>query len=448
MPGKVFIVHAIDTEGPLQEPIEATFERVKEIFGIELEATQTNLAALQAGAIDLGDKTSIVQETVSGHRISTLGSWDKIARMLSKVSSPSFRNKLPDSSGNGWKFNWFCLDHIDYDYNPRNRDIGYHKVHDYYTKLVNTDPNFTQDCIQWHFHPMSTYNDAHRCATHYLRTDHFYQILSRRIIDRKFFPSCFRAGFQAERPDSHWLLEQFIPFDITNMATKDTSDIDNSIDFKLGRSGNWRKSPSDWSVYHPSHDEYQVPGNCRRLIGRALNLRNRIGNLTLEELEVAFKGAQEGRNTLVGLCSHDWRDLEAEIDYVYELIDNVKERYPEVEFLYSNANDAFRHFVRPENKDIPPIELSIELIPKSSDDVPYIKVECVQGKTFGPQPFLAIKTKSRRYIHDNFDFDLEDGRWFYAFHDDTLPLEDVETIGVASNDFNGNTSVKILDLES
>ena len=48
-----------------------------------------------------------------------------------------------------------------------------------------------------------------------------------------------------------------------------------------------------------------------------------------------------------------------------------------------------------------------------------------KSKVFGPQPFLAIQTKSRRFIYDNLDF-IDENTWGYAFHGDTLPIEDVE----------------------
>ena len=60
--------------------------------------------------------------------------------------------------------------------------------------------------------------------------------------NRGWFPSVFRAGFQAERPDSNLFLEQWIPFDMTNMATDDPTALDVYIDFKNGRSG-LEKSP-------------------------------------------------------------------------------------------------------------------------------------------------------------------------------------------------------------
>lgn len=442
MTGIVYIVHTIDTEGPLYESIEVKFERLRELFGIEdISPSYLNLEKLSKGEIDLGDKTELIKQVLQSHKASTLGSWPEIQEMLGRVCSKEFRNHLPDTDGNGWVYNWYCMDHVGYGVNPRKRDMGYHNIHDYYAALIKSQPDY-RDTLEFHFHPVSTYREAHRCGTHYLRTGDLYKILCRRIIDRDFFPSGYRAGFQAERPDSHWFLEQFIPFDMSNMATDDTSDIDSAVDFRNGRSGNWRKAPSDWSVYRPCHDDYQLEGHCRRLIGRALNLRSRIAGMTQVEMDRAFSRAQEGKDTLVGLCSHDWRDLQPEVEAAYEMLEVSKRKYPEVQFKYSGADDAFRAQLNA--KESSQLELKMSLIfhtEKKGQDVPFVEVRTDQGKVFGPQPFLAIKTKSQRYIHDNMDFSVEDGVWYYAFHADTLPLEDVEHVGIAANDIMGNTVI-------
>jgi hypothetical protein len=65
---------------------------------------------------------------------------------------------------------------------------------------------------------------------------------------------------------------------------------------------------------------------------------------------------------------------------------------------------------------------------------------------FGPQPFLAIETRGRRFIHDNLDFGVGGRTWHYAFHADTLPLSDVARIGIAANDRHGNRSVQVIDV--
>ena len=442
----VYIAHAIDTEGPLYESLEAKFERIKELFRIEhIEETKSNFQKLQNGEIPLEGQERNIQEVINGHRVSYNDTWDKIDNMMHRLMRPEFRMKYPDSARNGWVFSWHCMDHVGYDYNPRRRDIGYHNVFDYYRQWV--DSRQSRDDLQWHFHPMSTYRDAHRCATSYFQNDLIFQILSRKIIERNWFPSAYRAGFQTERPDSHWFLEQWIPFDITNMAVDDLTEFDKTIDFKNGRSGNWRRAPSDWSIYQPDHDDYQRPGRCRRWIGRALNVMNRLCNINQAEVDKAFARAQaEDGPVLMGLTGHDWRNLETEVDHARELINEASKKYPDVRFEYCTVADAFRRTIWSDGVQGDALELEIELIPESDEDVTNILVRTKQGEVFGPQPFLAIETMSRRFIHDNFDFTQQDGVWAYAFHTDTLPFDDVRRLSVAANDKYGNTSIVHLDI--
>ncbi|SDG52943.1 hypothetical protein [Roseospirillum parvum] len=446
----VLIVHAVDTEGPLYESTSATFQRLKHLFGLtHLPPTRATIEALRRQEIDLGGIEEKVATVVSGHLIDYNDTWDKIDRMLERLNSPRFRLKTPDSFGRGWVFNWHCLDHVGFVVNPRRRSMGFHAIFDHYAQVLRENPEW-RDQIHFHFHPVSTYREAHKCATSFVNSPELHEILCRRIIERNWFPSVFRAGFQAERPDSHWFLEQWIPFDISSMAMEDHSELDAVTDFRNGRSGDWRGAPSDWSLYHPSHDDWRRPGNCRRVIGRALNVLNRIGAINQHEMDKAFARAAGGQPTVVGLASHDFRDLEAEVDFVQDLIRQAQARHPGVKVAYCEAGEAFRRALYPEtlsgDAGEAPVELDLSLNPDPENDVPHLTITCRQGRAFGPQPFLAIETMSHRFIHDNLDFSLDDRRWSYAFHDDTLPLDDVRRIGVATNDKYGHTDLKVLEL--
>lgn len=438
----VFIVHCIDTEGPLYESVSATFQRLKDLFGLDIEKkTRACLDDLRQGRIDIPFREDVMN-VLSGHLSDYNTTWDAIDEMHEKILTREFRDRLLDAEGNGWVFNWHCLDHVGYEYNPRRRDIGYHNIFDHYRELVNTYNVEDIDDIQWHYHPMSTYREAHRCATSYATSIELYEILSRRIIERSWFPSVFRAGFQAERPDSNLFLEQWIPFDMTNMSTDDPNALEGFIDFRKGRSGDWRRAPSDWSVYNPHHDDYQIEGGCRRKIARSLNVLNRIASIDQDEMDKAFRRANGGAPALVGLASHDFRNLGTEVDYIRDLVKKAKEKYPQVNFRFMRAKDAFKAYMEEcgEVVDEEALRLEARLV-KGDDDVPYLEVIETKGRCFGPQPYLAIKTRSKRFIHDNFDFDLKRGRWFYAFHADTLPLSDIESLGIASCDRLGNTCV-------
>ncbi|HYX06098.1 MAG TPA: hypothetical protein VE912_05130, partial [Bacteroidales bacterium] len=108
----VYIVHCIDTEGPLYESIDATFQRINLIFGLNLTTSYDTLRKLQKEEIPLNGIEKEVANVVAPKRINTLDSWDKIDTMLDNITTMKFRNEFDDSYNNGWIYNWFCMDHV------------------------------------------------------------------------------------------------------------------------------------------------------------------------------------------------------------------------------------------------------------------------------------------------------------------------------------------------
>ena len=62
--------------------------------------------------------------------------WKKIDNQSNILFNKSFRKKYKDSFGNGWIINWSCVDHINYKTNPQGREIGFHKIFDYYKRKI------------------------------------------------------------------------------------------------------------------------------------------------------------------------------------------------------------------------------------------------------------------------------------------------------------------------
>jgi|TARA_Y100000294_G_C8567905_1_gene341593 hypothetical protein len=173
---------------------------------------------------------------------------------------------------------------------------------------------------------------------------------------------------------------------------------------------------------------------------------SRIASIDQIEMDKAFARANEGDIALVGLCSHDYRDLDPEVDFVRGLIAKSQEKYPDVKFKYCDGVTAFRLALGLDAENGEPLELSLTLNRNPANDVPNLEITTIKGKVFGPQPFLAIETCSRKFIHDNLDFSSEGNRWHYAFHADTLPLADVRRIGVGACDKYGNTNVTVVEV--
>lgn len=436
----VYVVHCIDTEGPLYESLEATFQRAKEIFNIDLEPTAENLIKLQNKEIDCNGQEELVADAFSEKRIRTLGSWDQIDAMLDDVMSDQFRNNKVDSDGNGWIYNWFCLDHVGFwGNNPRHRDVGYGNVYNHYYSLLKRKKQLEKDSLQFHYHALPFNGNYNYAGTAYVGSNNLFTILARKIIDNHFFPSVYRAGMEAERPDAHWFLEQWIPFDFScNSYVKDN--LLRQPDLRNGRYGDWRRATLHWHPYHPSYDDYQVAGNCKRWISRCLSVDSRLVGLTISDVKQAFEESEENHPTILSFSSHDFRSLRNEVLGCVKMIEEVTKLFPEVKVHYVTALDAMR---KAEKIAYSKCDLQAKL--EMYNDMAVLNV-CVEKLSFGVQPFLAIKTTSGQYFWDNFDFGEYKTEWSYTFDDKTLNIYSVDTIGIAINSIFGITEIIILDI--
>lgn len=440
MANELHVVHCIDTEGPLHESLEATFERVEAIAGVRLAPSRATLAKLQRAELDLGGKEEVVRTVVAERLLAYNDTWDKVDAMLDDMMSPAYRQRYADPEGRPWTYNWFCVDHVGYDVNPRRRDIGYHNVFDRYAARLRD--GHAPDELHWHAHPMPTYREAHRNATSYLRSPHVLETLARRVIDRRWFPVAFRPGFHVERPDSHWLLEQFVPFDFGNQAMPGDAAVEAQDDVANGRFGDWRRAVDDWSHYHPHHDDYQAPGACRRVIFRCLNVGTRFRLLDEHEVRRAFRRAAAGHTTVLAFTDHDFRDMRPDVHEVHTLVTQVAREFPEVRWRNSGALVAARAALGREPGA--PLELRVRAERRAGS----LRIEVSADRDiFGPQPFLAVKSHDQRYLHDNLDIQEPFRRWSYVFDEQSFRPEAIEAFGLAAADAAGQVAVRLFGPE-
>lgn len=429
---RVYIVHCVDTEGPMNETLEATFSRIRNIFNVSIDPTEDNLRKLQRSEIPLGGMETAIANLVSANRLEMKNNWFDIEKMLLKLNEPSFRFALGNDEGRPWIFTWFCLDHVGFTgANPRQRDIGDHKVFDYYRHWVGN--NTWGDAIQWHYHPLPITGNVNDSGISYLTSNNIWEILSKKIIQRNWFPSAYRPGFHTVRPDSHWFLEQWIPFDYGNQSTL-VDDVDQP-DLADGRYGDWRRSPNNWDIYHPSHDDYQSRGNCRRWIARCLNVEARLRKLTDDDIESAFTRAVSGVETVMAMTNHDFRDIHDETLPIIDRIKSVMKRYPQVEVIPIDAVNAMRKALSLETSRLV-VNCNLEKITSAM----MILTVSVEGDMFGTQPYLAIELDNSKYIWENFDYKNRNC-WRFVFDSNHIPAERVTAIGVAANSSSGNTAI-------
>jgi hypothetical protein len=208
-----------------------------------------------------------------------------------------------------------------------------------------------------------------------------------------------------------------------------------------GRFGDWRRAPATWQPFHPSADDYQIPGNCRRWIARCLNVGTRYRLLQERDVQQAFREAAEGKPVVLALTNHDFRNMASDVKATRDLIQRVAADFPDVPFLFSEAVEAMRSALN--LKALPPCEL--ELTIERVDDSTHILKVYSKTPTFGPQPWLALRTVAGTYHFDNFDIDTPFHQWQYVFDEETFPLSAVSAIGVAANNAFGTTTVAVMN---
>ena len=431
----VHIVHCIDTEGPLSESLVATFERIKEVFGVDIAPSKENLTKLQEGSIELNGLEDAIRRMVSPKLLSYNSSFGQLRKMLLELLSKEARNSLLDSFGEGWIYSWHCMDHIDYKTNPRNKKIGYGEIFKFYRDILE-ETNSNKDEINWHFHPISITKNSLNAATSYLNSyPILLQILCKRVIEDNWFPVVNRPGFHSIRPDSHNFLENWIPFDYSNQSYEDQVD---QPDLSDGRFGDWRRAPTSWRGYHPSHEDYQVEGSCNRTIFRCLNLGTRFKTINLEHIHQAFSEAEKEGKSILSFANHDYRDMREDLCDIKALIKKTAKVFPQVNYKFSGAEEAATDLINEKPVKTPELDLHIE---KN-----ILHVSCIRGNIFGPQPFLSIKDKKGNYFHDNFDLQVPKKLWTYTFDNQTLPLEEVAIVGAGTAGIFGGSDVKIIKL--
>ncbi len=435
------VVHCIDTEGPLDETLEATFERLNALFGIRLEPSEDVLRSLQNQKLPLDGLEAAVAAVVSPQLLTYNRTWTDLRSMLVEALSPEFRRRIVDDEGQGWVYSWHCVDHLGYSENPRNKDLGYGKIFRFYRSILQ-QTGCSSDEINWHFHPLSLTRKPLAAATSYANAmPLLLEILARRVLDELWFPTTSRPGFHAERPDSHAFLEQWIPFDYANQACSNPANAQS--DTQLGRFGDWRRAPTDWLGYQPDHDDYQRPGHCRRWIFRCLNVGTRLRSLTLPDVIQAFEDARKKGSAILAFADHDYRDLRLDVETVRSFLQQVRPQFPDVHLRFSGAEAAARsHLINmhPQlaNQHKPVFKLDLEQN--------RLFVRLMRGSLFGPQPFLALQDQDGRYYHDNLDVIDPNERWTYVFDEQTLLVEELTKVGVGGAGSCGGYGVAVIDL--
>src|SRR3954452_8873908 len=81
-----------------------------------------------------------------------LATWAEVDAAMDKLLEPRFRERFPDPTGGVLRIGWFFLTWTGFTTNPRQRDVGYHRVRDHYLERWADAVRRYGDEQCWHYH--------------------------------------------------------------------------------------------------------------------------------------------------------------------------------------------------------------------------------------------------------------------------------------------------------
>ena len=359
-----------------------------------------------------------------------LNSWNKIRKLVNTLTSKNFREKNLDSSGKGIVYSWFILTLTGFKTNPFQRPMDYHKVYDFYLKNFSKNFAKNKDDIYWHYHQPAPSRIGNEWSKDWTSSQEYFNILSRLLIERSYFPSCFRAGGRIEDNDlSHWL-EQWIPFDYSCCSGDINWNRKESDGQKLKDVCDWSLSSKSWGGYNPSNENYQIKGKQNRYIFRCPDLNSPVHKLSNKEIRQAFEKARKGQNALLSFFDHDRRyNVIDNISDVCERIKKISKEFKDIKWYYKNAKDAAN--LQLNLKKINKPKFFLKVMDKNRL---LIKVD---KKIFGRTPFLCQKIGNKEVNELSLNI-LGKQKWI------SPPLNNFnkkKIFAIAANNINGETSI-------
>ncbi len=308
------------------------------------------------------------------------------------VIDPAFRAELLDSDNRPLTITWWMhggnvfryADNCDV---PLANTIALHLMKLYHGDRIQQ----VGDELTLHYHTW-TWNDENGDGRYYWNQarsftecrEDFDLTLCQYLLEEEVFPVSFRSGWHYM--DNEWqnYIDQLIPFCLhdswPDKRLQDEEPSDNIYD--------WSLSSSEWVPFHPSLENYQLPGRAKGWNVRCI----KMSGLTTAGVNQMFARAAAGTDQLACLWSHlPEADFPDQIRNVYALIAAAAKRYPGVRFHHMSAVDAFQAWLKTPDHQAPVLTFTDQ-----GGEEPIFLIQ-TDEPIFQKQPFVAIKDIYSRY---------------------------------------------------
>lgn len=352
------------------------------------------------------------------------------------VMSESFREPMVDSYGNKIKMTWWMMAGNIFRYAtnnniPINNIMTLHLMKKFYGDKVE----LFGDELTLHYHTFawSDYdNDGiywwNQAQTFLETKNDFDFTLAQFLLEENIFPVSFRSGWHYMDNDWQNYLNEILPYSLHNdwpaVRFTTTEPIANVYD--------WSQSSPEFVPFNPDPENYQLQGNSK-----GWNVRSKyLGYVTTEMVNSIFQKAEQGTDQLACFWSHlpDQNFLN-EIQQMNNIVQQVAADYPDVQFKYCTAIEAYQLWLQSNDEEKPELQLTEQI--NGSD----VKFQISTNEPiFQTQPFVAIKDRYERYMIAECE-SISTNTWQTIL---SYPLNDIGKAGAAVTDTIGTLSTSFI----
>lgn len=353
------------------------------------------------------------------------------------VMSESFRAPMVDSYGNKIKITWWMMAGNIFRY-ATNNNVPINNIMTLYLmkKYFGDKIELWGDELSLHYHTFAwTDYDGdgvywwNQAQTFLETKDDFDFTLAQFLLDEDVFPVSFRSGWHYMDNDWQNYLNEILPYSLHNdwPAVRHTTiePIHNVYD--------WSLSSSEFVPFNPSPENYQLQGNSK-----GWNVRSKyLGNVTTQMVNSIFMKANQGTDQLACFWSHlpDANFL-SEIQQVNNIIQQVAANYPNVQFKYCTAIEAYQLWLQSNDNEKPNLQITEQMTGSE------VKFKITTNEPiFQNLPFVAIKDRYERYIIAECE-SISSDSWLTIT---SYPVNDIGKVGAAVTDTVGNLATTFIN---
>ncbi len=281
--------------------------------------------------------------------------------VLAKVHDRGFRYTHIDSLGDPFKITWFMHGGAWFTTAVNSTPISalYH-IRKNWEAAIET----WGAAVEYHFHHYVWDGSDWAMAPTFAETIWEYEwVMSQMMLEENLFITSFRSGWNYMDNTYQQYLERWVPFRMEGVQ-------------------------SNWVPYHPSFEDYRVPGAMKGWEVRHIYMKS----FSASQANQIFAAASLGTDQVACIWSHqNEADYPEQIAAVDQMLHTAQENYPSVQFQYCTAREAMQKWLGHASSTPPPLEVE----PIIAGDEVHVAIH-TSDDIYQEQPWVA----ARRYSGD------------------------------------------------